>query len=54
MFSSTWASSSSAPSTPLHPPPDAYDLAEEYGAEAAAKLSRILQALRPRASPRRV
>ncbi|KAE9248487.1 hypothetical protein PF004_g3834 [Phytophthora fragariae] len=45
MFSSTWVSSAPAASTPLQPPPDAYELAEEYGTEAATKLSHVLQAL---------
>jgi hypothetical protein len=42
MFSSAWVPS---PSTPSPAPVDTYDLAEEYGAEAAVKISRILQAL---------
>ncbi|OWZ23963.1 hypothetical protein PHMEG_0001097 [Phytophthora megakarya] len=42
MFSSSWGSS--APS-PAAAPLDIYDLAEEYSTDAAAKLSRILQAL---------
>lgn len=52
MFSSTWASS--APSAPTAPQAllDPYDLAEEYGAEAAAKLSRSLQCLETAGFPK--
>ncbi|KAG6623900.1 uncharacterized protein IUM83_02189 [Phytophthora cinnamomi] len=52
MFSSTWASAASTASTPLQPAPDAYDLAEEYGAEAAAKLARVLQTLEAAGFPK--
>ncbi|CAH0478228.1 unnamed protein product [Peronospora belbahrii] len=49
MFSSTWISSASASSSSTaatSPPiPDVYELTEEYGEDAAAKISRILQAL---------
>ncbi|KAG1685180.1 hypothetical protein DVH05_003644 [Phytophthora capsici] len=44
MFSSSWAALPSASTAP-QAPPDVYDLAEEYGADAARKLSRILQSL---------
>eukprot|EP00644_Phytophthora_capsici_P006635 jgi/Phyca11/528975/estExt2_fgenesh1_pm.C_PHYCAscaffold_360048 len=45
MFSSSWASALPSASTAPQAPPDVYDLAEEYGADAARKLSRILQSL---------
>ncbi|KAL3664222.1 hypothetical protein V7S43_010551 [Phytophthora oleae] len=45
MFSSSWASAPPNASTAPQAPPDVYDLAEEYGADAAGKLSRVLQAL---------
>ncbi|KAK1942736.1 Coiled-coil domain-containing protein 93 [Phytophthora citrophthora] len=45
MFSSSWTSALPSASSAPQAPPDVYDLAEEYGADAAGKLSRVLQAL---------
>ncbi|RLN95038.1 hypothetical protein BBJ28_00013442 [Nothophytophthora sp. Chile5] len=51
MFSSSWASSS-APAAASAVDPDAFDLAEEYGAEAAAKLARLLRELEAAGFPK--
>ncbi|KAL4166134.1 hypothetical protein KRP22_013399 [Phytophthora ramorum] len=50
MFSSTWVSSASA--GPPQGAPDTYDLTAEYGNDAAAKLSRILQSLETAGFPK--
>ncbi|GMF14490.1 unnamed protein product [Phytophthora lilii] len=50
MFSSTWVSSVAPAVSP--PAPDAFDLAEEYGAEASAKLALVLQALEAAGFPK--
>ncbi|KAG7382883.1 Coiled-coil domain-containing protein 93 [Phytophthora pseudosyringae] len=52
MFSSTWVASAPSASLAAHAAPDVYDLAQAYGSDAAAKLSRVLQALETAGFPK--
>ncbi|KUF78576.1 Coiled-coil domain-containing protein 93 [Phytophthora nicotianae] len=52
MFSSTWVTAAPSASTAPQAPHDAYELAGEYGAEAAAKLSRVLESLEAAGFPK--